>query len=158
MHRSILILIFTYSVAISSIGQNASDKILGKWIISKFQPCQTYGMTYSVAQMYVGDTVTIDSIIRQSFEENEYTKAMGMSQVICEYHPVKTEKIKDIARYFEEHYNLKPILLSLNSQKDVYVISTDCSDLLYNELIYNKTDDVLFVNQDGMFFILKRLK
>lgn len=137
--------------------QNISEQMKGSWVITKYQPAGIHGMTYQLAELRIGDTVTIDKNISQSLEVNEYTKAIGLSPIKCEFRVVKQEILKDQLKYFEEMFKLKPILLGLNEESHIYLINTNCKDNFYNEILFDTNSDRLFLIEEGMFFILKRI-
>ena len=141
-----------------SYGQEAQEKIKGQWTFSKFQPAGIYGMTYQVAEMYLGDTLTINNMVNQSMEENEFTKKLGITRDKCQFKPTTVTQIKNIEKYFVEGYKLKPILISIDSTKKVFEIVNECKEPLYSLFIFNSSDDELWVTEGGMFFLLKRIK
>ena len=150
-----LLSFFIYSV---SFGQEITDQVKGNWIISKFQGAGESGITYQLAQMFVGDTITINNFIRQSLEENEYIKAAGISPVRCEFHPINTQKIEDTEKHFSDKFKLKPILLGIKEPSSVFLIKTDCSDRFFKEIYFDVNNNKLFLYTEGMVFILDRIE
>lgn len=153
--------LFTILVALfinfSSNGQGITDQMKGEWIIKKFQSAGQFGMTYQMAELYIGDTVTINNYIIKSIEENKYTKAAGISPPKCEFQSNAMMKIEDPNKYFNDKFEIKPILLGIKEPSQVYLIKTNCKDEILKEIHFDVNNDKLFLYSTGMFFVLDRL-
>ena len=154
----IICLFFFILTSISCFSQEIVEQIKGKWTIAEYHGVGTYGHTYLVAKMLVGDTITINNKIWMSMEENEYTKAMGITPEKCDYRPIEYQKIENVEEYFSEKYQVKPIALGIESQRDeIYIIRTDCKDNFFKEIIVQKGGS-LYLYKAGIFYLLKRIE
>jgi len=156
--QKILLVALIFFASSFCYGQEVSEKIKGLWTIYKFQPAGINGMTNQIAQMYVGDTIIIDNLISKKIEENEFTKKMGLTGIKCKYNPIRTETIKNSESFFAENFKIKQILLGIDHNKEVFNIHTDCKETPYKNLFYNQENDEIFINEEGMFFMLKRIR
>ena len=156
--RYILIIVIALSIFRISNGQEVTDQIKGTWIINKFQSAGPYGITYQLSEFFIGDTVIISNTIRHSLEENEYTRAAGISPVRCKFNPIKKRRIDDPDKYFYDKFQIKPIVLGIKDVSQVFLINTDCIDDFFKEIYFDATNDKLFLFSDGMFFILDRIE
>ena len=158
MKTSVITIFMILGIFTNGFSQDKSDEIKGLWIIKKFRSVGEFGMTYQLAKGYVGDTITIDNSIKQSLEENKFTKAAGLTEKQCDYNPLKIFKIEEVEKYFADELDINPAILDIDNSKDIFMIETDCKNNMYKKFIYNKTDDKLMTIKNGMLFISSRLK
>jgi len=151
---AILITVFIF---LSSNGQEISDQMKGEWIIKKFQSAGEFGMTYQIAEFYIGDTITINNYINKTIEENKYLNAAGISSIKCEFKPTQMMKIEDLNKYFSDKFEIKPILLGIKESSQVYLLQTNCKDDIFKEIYFDVNNDKIFLFYSGMFFFLDRL-
>ncbi|MBK6963189.1 MAG: hypothetical protein IPH20_04425 [Bacteroidales bacterium] len=153
-----LFTVLSFFILFSLNGQEITDQMKGKWIIERFQSAGPSGMSNQMAEFYIGDTVTFDNFIRQSFEENEFTRAAGLSPIKCEFRPGKKIKIEDPIKYFSDKFEIKPIVLGIKEPSEVYLIKVNCKDDFFKEIHFDVNNDKIFLFTLGMFFILDRLE
>lgn len=155
--KFLFINVFVYFIFFSSNGQEVSDQIKGDWVIRRFQAAGQFGMTYQIAELYIGDTITINRFISKSLEENKYTRAAGISPNKCKFQIIKEILIEDPIDYFSCKFEIKPILLGIKEPSQVYLISTNCNDVFFKEIHFDANNDKVLLYSEGMFFILDRL-
>lgn len=158
MRIKIVVIISSFVFFLASVyGQEVSAQVKGDWVIKKFQSAGQFGMTNQMAEFYINDTITINKYIKRSLEENEYTKAAGVSPTVCEFIPLKNNRIEDPNKYFFDKFEIRPILLGIKESSTVVLIITNCQDEFFKEIYFDVENNKILLFTEGMFFILEKI-
>lgn len=119
------------------------EKIKGNWIFTNYITTPIHAMEINEAEKFINDTIIIN-------KNNIHFKRN------YKYEIVKINKIKDYRNYFLTQYKTDSSILKIDKSSLLFEIETNIEEPLFNNWVFNSSNNSLILIKDGVLFELKK--